>query len=296
VIRTAEEQMKAVFLSTVKKPLVEMLRFLTYARSTLSSENWKLLEIIANGQVPSRWYTISPFIAKEHTDFASWKDAVISSFSKPMKENTISLSAFFSPLLALQTILRVFSLHLFSQQENALANPNPEYTGDRSPDASPRRTPKNLKFYQLGFALSTREGEGKFEIGVTGLAVRGGKVNVDTGLLEDWEGEWELPVIYFSPVEVPKAIRNNSAYPQGLKLIFHSYEQAGADWEPGRQAAALLFQRPAFPEPRHRPAVEPAYVYCPLEVSEGYTAWVLLGSRESQGYWSKRGVRLVLKP
>lgn len=296
VIRTAEEQMKAVFLSTVKKPLVEMLRFLAYARSTLSSENWKLLEIIANGQVPSRWHTTSPFIAKEHTDFASWKDAVISSFSKPMKENTISLSAFFSPLLALQTILRVFSLHLFSQQEDALANPNPEYTGDRSPDASPRRTPKNLKFYQLGFALSTREGEGKFEIGVTGLAVRGGKVNVDTGLLEDWEGEWDLPVIYFSPLEVPKAIRNNSAYPQGLKLIFHCCEQAGADWEPGRQAAALLFQRPAYPEPRHRPAVEPAYVYCPLEVSEGYTAWVLLGSRESQGYWSKRGVRLVLKP
>lgn len=293
VVRTAEEQMKAAFLQTVKKPLVEMLRFLTYARSTLSSEDWKLLEVVANGKVPSRWLEISPFVAKDRTDFAAWKASIIASFSKSIEEDIISLSALFSPLLALQTILRAFSLHLFRQRENARAMPTSEFSGEYSPDVSPRRTPKNLKFYHLGFALSTQEGLGQFEIAVAGLAVHGARVS-ESGLLEDWEGDWPLPTVYFSPVEIPKEIRNNSAYPPGLKLLLKGAQEVGADWEAGRQAASLLFQRPAYPESSHQPAVPPAYVYCPLEV--GCAAWVLLGSREPQGYWSKRGVRIVLKP
>ena len=67
------------------------------------------------------------------------------------------------------------------------------------------------------------------------------------------------------------------------------------EWETGREATVLLFQRPAYPEPRHRPIIPAAYIYCPLELSADTATWLLIGSKESQGYWSKRGIKATLK-
>ena len=130
-----------------------------------------------------------------------------------------------------------------------------------------------------------------YQIQVQGLVLTGAKINGETGVLEDSEKQMTLPPLVFTPVRLPKEIRNNPAFPPGLKLLWGM--GSALPWDTVAQVNAIMHELSAYP--KQEKADNPAYllVYCPVRLAS-IPAWLLTGSRDSQGYWSRRSASIDL--
>jgi hypothetical protein len=100
-----------------------------------------------------------------------------------------------------------------------------------------------------------------------------------------------VPSLVFTPVRLPKEIRNNPAYPPGLKLLWGM--GSVLPWDTVAQVNALLHELSAYPKQEKSENPESLLVYCPVRIAST-PAWLLTGSREGQGYWSRRGASVDL--
>lgn len=297
VIRTAETHKRSAFLKNVRKPLVEMLLYLTYSRSILSPEDTYNLAEIAHNRVPTRWLSFSPFTCRDLTDVLSWQTRILRCFQYDLSSPALDLSALFDPELALSTLLRATAVSLRKKAEETVKRnrkgseidyPFSEFSPPRQREAI-----SAVRSDQMGFEVTPGERTSPelYQIKVLGLVLTGAKVNRETGVLEDSEKQVILPSLIFTPVKLPGQIRNNPAYPPGLKLLWGL--GSVLPWDTVAQVNALMHELSAYPKQGKAESPNSLLVYCPVRIANT-PAWLLTGSREGQGYWSRKGASVDL--
>ena len=215
VIRTAEAHKRSAFLKNVRKPLVEMLLYLTYSRSILSPEDTFNLAEIAHNRVPTRWLSFSPFTCRELTDVQAWQTRILRCFQCDLSSAVLDLSVMFDPELALGTLLRATAVSLRKRAEEMVKRnrkgsemdyPFSEFSPPRQ-----RETILTVRSDQMGFEVTPgeRTSPEMYQVKVLGLVLTGAKINAQTGVLEDSEKSVNLPPLVFTPVKLPGQIRNN---------------------------------------------------------------------------------------
>ena len=297
VIRTAEAHKRSAFLKNVRKPLVEMLLYLTYSRSILSPEDTFNLAEIAHNRVPTRWLSFSPFTCRELTDVQAWQTRILRCFQCDLSSAVLDLSVMFDPELALGTLLRATAVFLRKRAEEMVKRnrkgsemdyPFSEFSPPRQ-----RETILTVRSDQMGFEVTPgeRTSPEMYQVKVLGLVLTGAKINAQTGVLEDSEKSVNLPPLVFTPVKLPGQIRNNPAYPQGLKLLWGM--GSVLPWDTVAQVNSLMHELSVYPKQGKAESPDSLLVYCPVRIAH-MSAWLLTGSREGQGYWSRKGASIDL--
>ena len=297
IIKNAENRRRFNFLKTVRKPLTEMLLYLSYSRSLLSPEDMFNLAEIARNRVPERWLALSPFHCQHITELSVWKTKIMRCFQSELDGPVVDLSVLFAPDLALSTLLRVAAVAFSKKaEETRRRNRRGSDIDYQFSDFSPVRVNdevKKTRSDQMGFEVSTEATADPdlYQVQVTGLTLTTVRINSDSGLLEDTEKPVAIPMVLLTPIQLPTGIRNSPMYPQGLKLVWGLRSEL--PWDLVAQVNSRMHEVPAYPKAGASDPPESVLVYCPVRFASS-PAWLLASSREGQGYWSRRGAYIDL--
>ena len=132
-----------------------------------------------------------------------------------------------------------------------------------------------------------------YQFTVRRLCITNGKLNPDTNLLEDSDQTTSLPPITLSPIVLTKDVRNNPAYPRGVKIVLAGGE-GGVGWDVVAGINGMMGELPSYGKARKMRGGVGMMVYCPVKIAEGEDVWFLCSSKDPQGYWSKRGLSISL--
>lgn len=252
LLKSVENHHKAIFLRLVHREVREMSRYLNFERSVLSTQQREELEVLSKGQVPERWQTVSPYSARE-SDLEGWKIRVERWFAVEVKPFEMDLSAVYSPELSLATILRAYLVSARKAQCIATSSDSTHF----------------LTLEQCGFAINSDPAASldppAFQVRISGLFSRNIKFSPQGDALQ-CQGKVPFSPLLFTPIKVPKWIRNDPIYPAGCKAVLQRNSKTMS-----KGLKALLF--------------------CPVRVGE---LWLLVEGNEEQGAWGKRQVEVSL--